>query len=75
MEEEFVRDELDEWVAEHMDEFVRNYRGNYLVLVGKEVMAVAKDELAAWGDVGEVPLDQEPCLLYIPKKSEESLLL
>ncbi len=28
MEEEFVRDELDEWVAEHMDEFVRKYRGN-----------------------------------------------
>ena len=75
MEEELVRDELDEWVAEHMDEFVRKYRGNYLVIIGKEVIAATKDRAMAWEEAGKTIPGQVPYVLYIPKKTEENLLL
>ena len=75
MEEEFVRDELDEWVADHMDEFVSNYRGNYLVIIGKEVIAATKDRAIAWKEAGKRIPEQIPYVLYIPKKTEENLLL
>lgn len=75
MKEELVRDELDAWVAEHMDEFVRKYRGNYLVIVGKEVIAATKDRAMAWKEAGKTIPEQIPYVLYIPKKTEENLLL
>jgi hypothetical protein len=74
-EEDIYIDPVDEWIADHSEEWSRKYPGKYLGIVNFQVVAIDDDPGRAYDKTLELHPEESPTVLYMPLKEELEMLL
>ena len=72
---EVLTDPLDEWIAEHSEEWSEQYPGKYLDIHDFRVEVVEDDPGLVYDRLVATHPDQSPTVLYVPRKDELEMLL
>jgi hypothetical protein len=74
-EEDIYIDPVDEWIADHSEEWSRKYPGKYLGIVNFQVVTIEADPGEAYDKAVALYPEESPIVLYMLRKEELVMLI